>query len=258
MQQHLRHVGLMELKNLFKNEKDEQCFQLDKVPRFYNKNFFEYRFRIHEQITPKNEDDLSKVRLLTYQLPMEVEHHGYNLTPEEMEKKQIRNLTLLEQAIGETPFDDYIFFQIGQSYSTMNQFDHAAEAYLQCIQTNDNFDKYFMKIAVVSYAKVLHKLQKFTEEVELLVQFEDRIQTAEFNYLLGRAYQNAGDNLKALLTFVKVTQLPDFELLGEEAYDTFMRIMTLHSMSGNKEGLIHFKERMAAYGRAHGREIIFN
>lgn len=258
MQQHLRHVGLMELKNLFRNDAGETCFQLDQVPRFYNKNFFEYRFRIHEQITPKNEEDLSKVRLLTYKLPMEVEHHGYNLSPEEMYVKQNRNLKLLVQAIGETPFDDYIYFQIGQSYAALKQYDHAAEAFLQCIQMNDNFEKYFMKIAVISYARVLHHLQKFEDEIELLLNFEDRIQTAEFYYILGRAFQNTGDNLKALLTLVKVTQMPDFETLGEDAYDTFIRIMTLHGMNGNQEGLIHFKERMADYGLQHGREIIFN
>ena len=115
-----------------------------------------------------------------------------------------------------------------------------------------------MRIAIISYAKVLHELGRFKDEIDLLLNFEDRIQTAQFYYILGRAFQNDGDKLKALLTFVKVTQMKDFDSLGEDAYDTFVRIMTLHSENGNKEGLIHFKERMAAYGQAHGREIVFN
>ena len=43
-------------------------------------------------------------------------HHGYDITPEEMERKQARNLTMLQSALGETPFDDYLYFQMGQSY----------------------------------------------------------------------------------------------------------------------------------------------
>lgn len=258
MQQHLRHVGMLEITNLFRDDEGQTCYQLDQVPRFYNKNFFEYRFRIHEQITPKNAQDLSKVRLMTYKLPMEVEHHGYDLSATEMMEKQKRNLRMLQSAIGETPFDDYIYFQMGQSYSALHQYDHAAKAYLQCIQENDNFDKFFMKIAILSYAKVLHHLERYEEELRLLLSFEDRMQTAQFNYALGCVYQSLGDNLKALLTFVKLTQMSDFDTLGEEAYDTFIRIMSLHSSNGNTEGLLHFKDRMAEYGKAHGREIIFH
>ncbi len=258
MQQHLRHVGMMEMKNLYKNDKGVQTYRIDPVPRFYNKNFFEYRFRIHEQITPKDAEDLSQVKLLTYKLPMEVVHHGYNITPEEMGRKQARNLKMLESAIGETPFDDYIYFQIGQSYASLHQFDHAAKAYLECIQINDNFEKYFMKQAIISYSKVLHELGRYEDEVNMMLHFEDRIQTAEFMFLLGRAFQATGDQLKALLTYVKVTQMPDFDSLGEDAYETFIRIMTLHSANGNMEGLLHFKERMADYGKRHGREIVFN
>lgn len=104
MQQHLRHVGMMGLTNVYTQPDGEHTYKAEEVPRFYNRNFFEYRFRIHEQITPKNQVNLEEVCLSTYRLPVEVEHHGYDITPEEMERKQARNLTMLQSALGETSF----------------------------------------------------------------------------------------------------------------------------------------------------------
>ena len=48
MQQHLRHVGMMGLTNVYTQPDGEHTYKAEEVPRFYNRNFFEYRFRIHE------------------------------------------------------------------------------------------------------------------------------------------------------------------------------------------------------------------
>ena len=99
MQQHLRHVGMMGLNNVYTQPDGEVRYKPEEVPRFYNRNFYEYRFRIHEQITPRNQVNLEEVCLNTYKLPVTVEHHGYDISPEEMERKQARNLTLLQSSL---------------------------------------------------------------------------------------------------------------------------------------------------------------
>ena len=257
MQQHLRHVGMMGLTNVYTQPDGEHTYKAEEVPRFYNRNFFEYRFRIHEQITPKNQVNLEEVCLSTYRLPVEVEHHGYDITPEEMERKQARNLTMLQSALGETPFDDYLYFQMGQSYYILKRYDDAAKAYAECFARNDNPEKGFMKVAVPAYARLLLELDKGQEAREHLMKYADRFKGAEYGYLLGCAHQACGDNLLALLTFVKVTQMSDIDALGEQAYDTFVRIMLLHNLAGNTEGVEHFRQRLEEYGRAHGRPIVF-
>lgn len=256
MQQHVRHVGILTLRNIF-TQNGQESYKLDEVPRFYNKNFFEYKFRIHEQITPKKRNDKEEVILYTFKLPMEVEHHGYDLSPEEMMRKQERNLKLLESALGETDFDDYLYFQMGQSYFVLNRFEEAAEAYRKCFTLNPNSGKGYMKIAVPAYGRTLMQLGRNEEALKHLLPYEKLLHTAEYMFLLGCAYQACGDTLKAILTLVKVTQLPDIELLGEQAYETYVRIMTLHSMTGNAEGVEHFKQKLLEYGMAHGRQIVF-
>ena len=51
--------------------------------------------------------------------------------------------------------------------------------------------------------------------------------------------------------------MPDIDMLGEDAYDVYVRIMMLHSMSGNQDGLMFFKQRLEEYGLSHGRKIVF-
>lgn len=258
MQQHLRHVGMLKLRNLYTQEDGTKAYHIDKVPRFYNKNFFEYRFRIHEQITPKKQEKLEDVRLFTYELPLEAEHHGYDIDETEMQKKQERNLKLLQSSIGETPFDDYLYFQIGQSYYVLGEYEAAAEAYAKSFDLLDNIEKGFVKHAVISYTKTLHKLKRYEEQIKLQLAYEHMVQSAEFSYYMGCAFQEQREYLKALLTFVKITQMKDFDSLGELAYDTYVKIMLLHGMSGNQEGVDYFKKRLEEYGLAHGRQIVIN
>lgn len=48
---------------------------------------------------------------------MEVIHHGYNLTPEEMKKKSERNLTMLYKALETDPDNTYMLYQAAHSES---------------------------------------------------------------------------------------------------------------------------------------------
>lgn len=257
MQKHLHQVGMMKIKNLHTKPGGEQTYHMDEVPRLYNRNFYEYRFRIHEQITPKKASLDEKVVLYTFKMPVMVEHHGYDLPQDEMLLKQERNLQLLQSALGENAYDDYLFFQIAQSHFILGRYEEAAEAIEQCFERKPDVGKGYMKVAIPAYARIMRKVKRSKEALEHLLKYQDYMKTAEFSYLLGCCYQECGENLKALLTFVKVTQMPDIDMLGEDAYDVFVRIMMLHSMSGNQDGVVFFKQRLEEYGLSHGRKIVF-
>ncbi len=257
MQKHLHHVGLIKIKNVHTQSNGEQTYQIDEVPRLYNRNFFEYRFRIHEQITPQKADLNGKVVLYSFQVPAMVEHHGYDLPQDEMLLKQERNLKLLQSALGENAYDDYLYFQIAQSYYILHQYEEAAEAIEHCFEMEQDVGKGYMKIAIPIYAKIMRKVKRSKDALKHLLKYEQAIRTAEFSYLLGCCYQECGENLKALLTFIKITQMPDIDTLGEDAYDVYVRIIMLHSMSGNQEGVVFFEQRLEEYGLSHGRKIVF-
>lgn len=257
MQKHLQHVGLIKIKNIHTQPNGDQTYHIDEIPRLYNKNFFEYRFRIHEQITPKKANLKEEVVLYSFKAPVLVEHHGYDLPQEEMQQKQERNLVLLQSALGENAYDDYLYFQIAQSCYILKRYEEAAEAMEKCFLMKPDIKKGYMKVAIPAYAKILRKIEKTQEALNHLLIYQEIIKTAEFHYLLGCCYQDCGEQLKALLTLVKVTQMADIDMLGEDAYDVYLRIIMLHNMCGNQEGVGFFKQRLEEYGLSHGRKIVF-
>ena len=114
-----------------------------------------------------------------------------------------------------------------------------------------------MKVAIPAYARIMRKVKRSEDALKHLLRYQEFVNTAEFSYLLGCCYQECGEKLKALLTLVKVTQMADIDMLGEAAYDVYVRIMILHNLSGNQEGVMFFKQRLEEYGLSHGRKIVF-
>ena len=87
MQKYPKNVGVLEIHNVYttvENGIQKEGIQLDEVPRFYNRNYYEYRFRIHEQITPKQLFNYNEIILETFHLPIVVKHYGYDIPQQEM------------------------------------------------------------------------------------------------------------------------------------------------------------------------------
>lgn len=257
MQQNNKNVGVINLRNVYTNEDGGRRCQDDGVPRFYNKNFYEYRFRIHEQITPKNAKDMENVVLYTFTVPAEVDHYGYDIPKEEMLKKQERNLSLLEASVGDGHMDDYLFFQIGQSNFVLGRYAQAAEAYDKCFALNNNMEKNFMSVALSSYAETLLRLGMDAQACALLTAHEAYLTTANHQYLYGKAVQGSGDELRALLIFIKLTRMSDFESLGEDVFDVYGRLLYLCETTGNQNKKDYFRQELLKYAEAHGRTIVF-
>ena len=62
MQKYPKGVGVIEIRNVYTTEGVENI-QIEEVPRFFNRNYYEYKFRIHEQITPKMQKNMMKLCL---------------------------------------------------------------------------------------------------------------------------------------------------------------------------------------------------
>ena len=104
MQKYPKNVGVAQIRNVYTTVEGgvpKESIQIDEVPRFYNRNYYEYRFRIHEQITPRKSDNYDEMTLESFHLPVIIKHYGYDIPRQEMAKKQERNLKLLLNSIGE-------------------------------------------------------------------------------------------------------------------------------------------------------------
>lgn len=88
MQKYPRYTGVLRLKNLIpEGNNGAKGYVSDDVPRMYNKNYFEFDFPIHEQLRFKDRTKSDDV-MEAFLLPIEVIHHGYALTGDDMRKNR--------------------------------------------------------------------------------------------------------------------------------------------------------------------------
>ena len=229
-----RHTGIIRLKNLIVRADGGTGYVSDDVPRLYNKNYYHFEFAIHEQIrfidAAKSEEAIG-----VFLLPMEVIHHGYALTGEEMEKKQRRNLELLYKALESSPDSGYHYFQIGQSNFVLGNIDAAIEAYETGMRLFDSTDKLYVAEMILSLAKAYSQKGRFADALELLEKYSSVYNTAKFNYQYANILMDNHQVIKALMLYVKVTTMKDADTLGENLMTCYGRIMDIYRGMGNEE-----------------------
>lgn len=250
MKAHKEHVGVFPIKNVNIQDGVEH-YHIDKVPRFFHKDFFHYAFPIHEQVVPIGAKT-EQVVLSTYELPIQVRHLGYNLSPEEMIQKQQRNLRILQKAIGQYNYDDYLYFQIGQSYASIGKYEEAAEAFQKCFAMNPDKRKGFYNRAVCSYARVLLLLDRCGEGIDFVQKFGREIQEPELMQTTGIMYEKIAQYPLALVSWMKLVHSKRREEIGEKAiYDAYVRAVQLQKNLGVDALAKQFQLELNAYIEQH-------
>lgn len=257
MQKYAKNVGVINILNVYIKD-GKESMQPNEVPRFYNRNYYDYRFRIHEQITPKKAVDFNEVVLETFRMPLSVKHYGYDISDSEMMKKQERNLELLKASIGENEgMDDYLYFQIGQSYNVLHNYEQAILAYDMSLEINTNPEKKFLIICLESYADCLMKADRNEDAYKLLDINRDYLKTTRLWYLFGKAAYLCKNFDIAYINLTKVTEAEDIALLGDDVFDVYERIFAICNAKRDVQKLEFYKNKLIAYGNQHGKKIFF-
>ena len=250
MKEHREHVGMLPIKNVNIQDGIEH-YHIDKVPRFFHKDFFHYAFPIHEQVVPVGAQT-EEVVLSTYELPIQVRHLGYNLSPEEMIQKQQRNLRILQKAIGQYNYDDYLYFQIGQSCAALGKYEEAAEAFRKCFEKKPDKRKGFYNRAVCSYARVLLILDRCEEGIDFVQQFGKEVQEPELIQTTGILYEKLAQYPLALVSWMKLVHSKNREVIGEKAiYDAYVRAIQLQRHLGVEALANQFQMELDTYKSEH-------
>ena len=234
MQRYPRYAGVMRLTNLVAKDNGETGYVSDDVPRMYNKHFYQYYFPVHEQICT-TESGKSMDSLEAFLLPMEVIHHGYAMTGEAMERKQRRNLDLLQKLIDQEGGSGYHYFQMGQSYFVLGDMDSAISAYEKGLGMADSAEHVYVPELIMSLAKAYCRSDRFPDALELLEKYNAVYDSAKFTYEYANLLRENGRVIKALMLYVKVTTMKDLETLGESRLSCYAYIVDIYRGMGNME-----------------------
>lgn len=259
MQKYNRHLGVIKLKNLYTDEEGVKRYQEDSLIRLYNKNFYGFFYRIHEQLLPLDNPHESNRTLNAFEAPIAVEHHGYDISSEEMEKKQARNLGLLHKAVGEnSENDDYIYFQIAQSHAVLKNKKEMLAAYSECFKRNTDMDKDFINMALSGYVDALMQEEDYNSLLGLLIKYRSKVNSAYMNYCLALSLEKCGAVMDALLLYTQIITRRDIDELGEKVYEIYAKIILLCQMTGNEAKIPVFRKRLEEYAAEHGMEITYS
>lgn len=242
MQKCPRHTGVIRLKNIVMKNEKEMGYGVDDVVRFYNRNYYSFVSAIHEQVTIKDESKREGA-MQCFLMPVEVIHHGYALSPEEMQVKQTRNLQLLYKQIELGTDDPYLYFQAGQSEYILGNLEQAIYLYQKGLAMGPGVDKIYVQMMIMSLAKAYHKLNRMEEAVEVMEYYASECKTAKYTYTHASVLYASGQVLKALLLYVKTTTMPDVDTLGEELMYCYERIIQLYKNMNDLKMAEIFQQR---------------
>lgn len=241
MQKFPRFVGEIRLKSITQN-RGNAVYVTDDVSRLYNKNYYSFEGTIHEQLCPKDESKRGET-MNCVRLPMEVVHHGYNLTPEEMLQKQDRNLTMLYKALETDPQNTYFLFQAGQSESVRKNYDKAIALYEKALSIMDTISCEYEQLIVISLAVDYIKTKQSDKAIALMQKYENQCQTARYMFTRGNVFFDSGDKVKALLWYIKATVMPDSDALGVNLMHCYESIIKIYTEMDNAEMAELFRAR---------------
>ena len=254
MQKFPKYVGVIRLKNIVMKTNEQMGYGVDDVTRFYNRSHYTFCAPIHEQVTLIDESRREET-MQCFLMPMEVIHHGYALSSEEMRKKQERNLELLYRQIENGQKDPYLFFQTGQSEYILKNYEKATKLFEQGLSMKPSPEKIYVQMMIMTLAKSYLIAKRSAAAVAIMEKYAEECKTAKYIYMHAHALYEDGQSLKALLLYVKATMMSDVDTLGEELMLCYERIIMLYTNMNNLQMVEIFSQRYQACKREKERVL---
>jgi glycosyltransferase involved in cell wall biosynthesis len=238
--------GLIKLTDITINKDGNKRYSSDDVVRFYNKNFYHYEKPIHEQIEGMREGLDNRVFIM----PMEVIHHGYEISKEEMLVKQQRNLDMLYKLLDKGVEEDggaYIHFQIGQSEYLIDHFDKSVEHLEKALSlVPPDTDLLYVETLIYVLNMAYRAIGRPDLALELMNKYEGKYNTANFVFMQASTYLINNNILKALVYYLKAVAMPDVDTLGDSLLECYENIVRIYTDMGETDMANMFVEKRDA------------
>lgn len=241
MESQLRSAGRILIRNRF-TENGQTAYEQVRVSRFVNRCYYHFEGAVHEQLVPVTDrDTVSAVPKYVYDAPITVLHVGYDGSEEEMREKSRRNIALLEQELKLQGADPYTYYQLGQSYRKLHDYENAFRYFDLGLSMDVDPALDYVQTMVESYGYTLLDLKRNQDALNLLGVYDEFSGRADFIFLMGLIYMNNGLFDESIHEFTKATTIEEFAVDGVNSYKAFYNIGVIYECTG------HTQEAMEAY-----------
>lgn len=239
IQEHPQHIGLLSRQNHYELNGTDSVY-VDSVERLFSRKYYHYSGIIHEQVVPK---DPAMQDQGTYNIPLILDHCGYNGSKEELLAKAKRNIELLQIDLENNPDNPYTYFQLGQSYNMIHDDENACFYYSEGLSYDVDPSAEYVQMMVIGYGYALLHLNRHEEALGLTGVYDAFDSSADFVTLMGLIYLRNGQYMKALLEFIKATTFETAHVTGANTFIPSYNIGLINEMMGEKEmALVHYRK----------------
>ena len=241
MESQLRSAGRILIRNRF-TENGQTAYEQVRVSRFVNRRYYHFDGAVHEQLVPiPDRDAVSATPKYVYDAPITVLHVGYDGSEEEMREKSRRNIALLEQELKLRGDDPYTYYQLGQSYRKLHDYESAFRYFDLGLSMDVDPALDYVQTMVESYGYTLLDLKRYQDALNLLGVYDEFAGRADFVFLMGLIYMNNGLFDESIHEFTKATTIEEFAVDGVNSYKAFYNIGVIYECTG------HTREAKEAY-----------
>lgn len=235
-------AGRILIRNRF-TEDGQTAYEQVRVSRFVNRRFYHFEGTVHEQLVPltANNDASASVVKYVYDAPITLLHVGYDGSEEEMREKSRRNIALLERTLETEGEDAYTYYQLGQSYRKLHDFEKAFYYFDLGLAMDIDPALDYVQTMVESYGYTLLDLKRNRDALNLLGVYDEFSKRADFVFLMGLIYMNNGLFDESVREFQKATTIEEFAVNGVNSYKAYYNIGVIYECTG------HTSEAKAAY-----------
>ena len=232
-------VGLISRENHYQMNGTDSVY-VDLVERIFSRKYYHYEGIIHEQVRPREPD---RYTYATYQIPLLLNHSGYNGSEEALQEKALRNISLLEKDLETHPDNPYTYFQIGQAYNMIHDDENACLYYGKGLSYDVDPAAEYVQMMVIGYGYALLHLNRAEEALGLSGIYDAFAVSADFFTLMGLIYLRNGQYMKALLEFVKALSCDNAHVVGSNSFIPSYNIGLINEMMGDTEAaLLHYSK----------------
>lgn len=260
MHKYPQSAGRILIRNRF-TENGQTTYEQVRVSRFVNRCYYHFEGAVHEQLVPNpvrsgnprgsrtNCGDSSAVMTGTndgaqentvsqipakyvYNAPITVLHVGYDGSEAQMQEKSRRNIALLEKELETQGADPYLYYQLGQSYRKLHDYEKACRCFDQGLAMDVDPALDYVQTMIESYGYTLLDLKRNQDALNLLGVYDEFAKRADFVFLMGLIYMNNGLFQEAICEFQKATTMEEFAIEGVNSYKADYNIGVIYECTG--------------------------
>lgn len=244
---HPRSVG-QPMRKSYTGTEEQKTYSHERIDRLFHRRKYHYIYLIHEQVADIRTETTDYER---YDIPLELDHVGYVGNMDEKRIKAERNNALLFKEIERNPTEPYFYFQVGQSYNLISDYEQAYIYYKKAFELPLNMDNYWVHVMAMNFINVCVQTGRAAEALALYTPvYNDYAIYPAFLCSIGTLYlnQTPPQPLRAMMEFVKVLQsAPDPEGMDFRQI-AFYGMGYCNELLGKFPEAINFYRKSAASG----------